>query len=296
MRLRSRTLRGTAPKVDTQYHIGVPPLDDLDRPHSRVVAPHSNPGDQFYNRDPVARSNPGSRGSSTEPMDTDEGQQTTNRLAQAIRDSSHLQRSGSLGEYPQLLFSSRIQELQCWLLPWQPTDQLGATLSMAPPDIAVSEAQERSVTAGSKMIKVSGGSARREAERTSLLNIPPYASQEGVEGEDPTLHRPEVVEPPEIFQRPGRQGARPKERVRYNTRTIGEEWDHRSHGERHPFEIRTDFYLPLPGQPRITELHAWRAPICTEQGNEGIYVRIDEWKDTYGTNSSVLTQRVPQWR
>ena len=69
-----------------------------------------------------------------------------------------------------------------------------------------------------------------------------------------------------------------------------EERDHRSHGERHPFEIRTDFYLPLPGQPRITELHSWRAPICMEQGNEGIYVRIDEWKDTYGTNVYVIDE------
>ena len=135
-----------------------------------------------------------------------------------------------------------------------------------------------------------GESARREAEGTSLLSIPPYASQEGVEGEEPTLHRPEVVEPPDIFQRSGKRGARPKERVRYNTRTMCEERDYRLHGERHPFEIRTDFYLPLPGQPRITELHSWQAPICTEQGNEGIYVRIDEWKDTYGTNVYVIDE------
>ena len=111
-----------------------------------------------------------------------------------------------------------------------------------------------------------------------------------MEGEEPTLHRPEVVEPPDIFQRSGEKGARPKEKARYNTRTMREELDHCSHGERHPFEIRTDFYLPLPGQPRITELHSWRAPIHTEQGNEGIYVRIDEWKDTYGTNVYVIDE------
>ena len=104
MRLRSRTLQRMTPKVDAQYHIGVPPLDDLDRPQPRVVAPHANPGDRFYNPDPIARSNPGSRGSSTELMDTDKGQQTTNRLAQAIRESTRLRRSGSLGETPSAPF------------------------------------------------------------------------------------------------------------------------------------------------------------------------------------------------
>ena len=111
MRLRSRILQRPAPKVDAQYHKGVPPLDDLDRPPSRIVAPHANPGDEFYNPNPIARSNPGSRGSSTEPMDTDEGQRTTNRLAQAIREGTRLRRSGSLGKSPQHLFSFRPREL-----------------------------------------------------------------------------------------------------------------------------------------------------------------------------------------
>ena len=57
-----------------------------------------------------------------------------------------------------------------------------------------------------------------------------------------------------------------------------------------PLRLEMDFYLPLPGQPRITELHSWRAPIRMEQGNEGIYVRIDEWKDTYGTNVYVIDE------
>ena len=39
----------------------------------------------------------------------------------------------------------------------------------------------------------------------------------------------------------------------------------------------TDFYLPLGGQPSISERKSWRAPIVTEQGNPGIYVQIDEW-------------------
>ena len=166
---------------------------------------------------------------------------------------------------------------------------MGVTPTVAQMSAAAPETQRRSVGM-SRMINTPGELTRREADGVSLLSIPPYASQEGVEGEEPTLHRPEVVEPPDIFQRSGEKGARPKERARYNTRTMREERDHQSYGERHPFEIRTDFYLPLPGQPRITELHSWHTPICTEQGNEGIYVRIDEWKDTYGTNVYVIDE------
>ena len=284
MRLRSQTLQRMTPKVDAQYHIGVPPLDDLDRPQPRVVAPHANPGDRFYNPDPIARSNPGSRGSSTEPMDTDEGQQTTNRLVQAIRESVRLRRSGLLGETPSAPFQFPVAGTTPLAAAAASASNTGVMPAISQISAAAPETRRRLVGMSNRMINTPGEPTQREADGISLLSIPPYASQEGVEGEKPTLHRLEVVEPPDIFQRSGEKGARPKERARYNTRTMREERDHQSYGERHPFEIRTDFYLPLPGQPRITELHSWRTPICTEQGNEGIYVRIDEWKDTYGTN------------
>ena len=270
------------PKVDAQFYMGVPPPDDLDRPQSRLVAPHANPGDRFYNPDPIARSNPGSRGSSTEPMDTDEGQRTTNRLAQAIRDSSRLHRSGSLEGIPSAPFQLPVAGAVASATGAMPTTQSGVAPIMPTTNILIPGVDQGSVANIGERKGTPRESIQREVERTSLLNIPPYASHEGVEGEDPTLHRPEVVEPPEIFQRDSGIGARPKNKVRYNTRTVGEERDHGSHGEQHLFAIRTDFYLPLPGQLRITELHAWRAPIRTEQGNEGIYVRIDEWKDIYG--------------
>ena len=48
--------------------------------------------------------------------------------------------------------------------------------------------------------------------------------------------------------------------------------------------LNMDFYLPLPGQPHISKVCAWRDPICTEQGNGGIYVQVDDWKEQYGTN------------
>ena len=79
MKLRSsRVLRRVTPRVDPQYHIGVPDPHDLDWPHYTLSGLHTTPGDKFYNTNPIVRSNPGSsRESSMEPMDTDEAQQIT---------------------------------------------------------------------------------------------------------------------------------------------------------------------------------------------------------------------------
>ena len=52
----------------------------------------------------------------------------------------------------------------------------------------------------------------------------------------------------------------------------------------------TDFYLPLGGQPRISERKSWRAPIVTEQGNPGIYVQMDEWLPLYKGNIYVVDE------
>ena len=51
-----------------------------------------------------------------------------------------------------------------------------------------------------------------------------------------------------------------------------------------------NFHLPLPGQPRLTDVHVWRAPTLTEQGKKAIYVQIDEWVDMYGTNIFVVEE------
>ena len=45
-----------------------------------------------------------------------------------------------------------------------------------------------------------------------------------------------------------------------------------------------NLHLPLPGQPWLTDVHAWRAPALTEQGNQAIYVLIDEWINRYKMN------------
>ena len=94
---------------------------------------------------------------------------------------------------------------------------------------------------------------------------------------DPSLHRPVLVNPAHnLDQREDPKGARPKVGPRFSTQTIAE--------EAQGFQGGTDFYLPLVGQPRISEVHAWRASVRTEQGNPGIYIQADEWQETYGGN------------
>ena len=74
------------------------------------------------------------------------------------------------------------------------------------------------------------------------------------------------------------------------TQTIQEEAKAASTEER-VLQLRgTDFYLPLGGQPRISERKSWRAPIVTEQGNPGIYVQIDEWLPLYKGNIYVVDE------
>ena len=55
-------------------------------------------------------------------------------------------------------------------------------------------------------------------------------------------------------------------------------------------EVEVNFHLPLPGQPHLTDVGAWRAPALTEQGNGAIYVQIDEWVDRYGSNIFVVDE------
>ena len=51
-----------------------------------------------------------------------------------------------------------------------------------------------------------------------------------------------------------------------------------------------NFHLPLPRQPQLTGVCAWRAPVLTEQVNQAIYVQIDEWINRYGTNIFVVDE------
>ena len=51
-----------------------------------------------------------------------------------------------------------------------------------------------------------------------------------------------------------------------------------------------NLHLPLPSQPRLTDVHALRVPALTEQGNQAIYVQIDEWINRYKMNIFVVDE------
>ena len=270
MKLRSsRVLRRVTLRVDPQYHIGVPDPHDFDRPRYLLLGLHTTPGDRFYNANPIVQSNPGSsRESSTEPMDTDEAQQITDHLTQSIQNSRRLCRSGSLGNVPSP-WSAVVHfphpQVQTSPILGVPTQNLGVTTGGG---------ATRTPTLTNTVTLMSGegtrlmpsGSNRRSTEGLSILNILPYTSHNVRDNENPSLHRPEVVEPLDIFQKPSGQGAHPKTFSQYSTRTMAEELGYATGGEGNPMEVEINFHLPPPGQPRLTDVCAWRAPALTEQG------------------------------
>ena len=120
-------------------------------------------------------------------------------------------------------------------------------------------------------------------EGPSLLQIPLCITAGPPEEEDPSLHRPALADATcDLDRRLRNEGARPKSGSRFSTQTIAEEARVLKRG--------ADFYLPLPGQPRVSEVRSWRAPIQTEQGNPGVYVQIDEWQERYGGNVYVVDE------
>ena len=64
--------------------------------------------------------------------------------------------------------------------------------------------------------------------------------------------------------------------------------------ESHPLDVKMNFHLPLPGQPKLTDVRAWKAPVLTEQGNRAMSLQIDEWKGKYGTNIYVVDKIMGQ--
>ena len=132
----------------------------------------------------------------------------------------------------------------------------------------------------------SGGNPRGRqsiTESPTLLQIPLCVTAGPPEEGDPSLHRPALVDPAHnLDRREDPKGARPKVEPRFSTQTIAE--------GAQGFQGGTDFYLPLIGQPRISEVRAWRAPVRMEQGNPGIYIQADEWQEIYGGNVFVVDE------
>ena len=85
----------------------------------------------------------------------------------------------------------------------------------------------------------------------TLLNIPPCSMAEGPGEQSQSLFRPPMSDPEVDLE--CRRGARPKVAGPLTTQTIHEEAKATSTEER-ALQVRgTDFYLPLGGQPRISE-------------------------------------------
>ena len=207
-----------------------------------------------------------SRESSTEPMDTDDARQASVEIYRRIRQQAGLSRSGSVGDVT-------LQPAPLGIM-----TQGKLVLRRGMPErfqTGQSNVEDPEVTAGAV-----GGD--------TLLNIPPCSMAEGPGEQSQSLFRPPMSDPEVDLE--CRRGARPKVTGPQIAQTKKEEARVTSTGE-HALQVRgTDFYLPLGGQPRISERKSWRAPIVTEQGNPGIYVQIDEWLPLYKGNIYVVDE------
>ena len=192
MKLRSsRVLRRVTPRVDPQYHIGVPDPHYLDRPCYPLSGLHTTPGDRFYNANPIVQLNPGSwRESSTEPMNTDEAQQITDQLTQGIRNSGRLCKSGSLGSVPSPLSAAvHFPHPQIGVSPvlGVPTPNLGVAIGGGA-TVAPTPTNTGTLIPGEGTRLTPNGSTRRSMQGPSILNIIPYASHDVRDDKNPTLH------------------------------------------------------------------------------------------------------------
>ena len=257
--MRARTQGRSRREVSGQYRVTVPDPDTLDRlrMQNRVYNCTLTPRDRFAGSVPVGVcSLPGSsRESLTEPMDMDKGVKTTRKIVESVHVTRGWVHSNSEGYLP---------------------DTISHLLSAR----SRREGLESMATRG----ETSGGNPQRGqsvTESPTLLQIPLCVTAGPPEEGDPSLHQPALVDPAHnLDRREDPRGA--KVRPRFSTQTIAE--------EAQGFQGGMDFYLPLIGQPRILEVHAWRAPVRTEQGNPGIYIQANEWQETYGGNVFVVDE------
>ena len=207
-----------------------------------------------------------SRESSTEPMDTDDARRASEEIYRRIRQQAGLSRSGSVGD-----------------ITLQP-EPLGV---MTQGKLVLRKRTPERSQAGQSNVENPETTAGAVGGDT-LLNIPPCSMAEGPGEQSQSLFRPPMSDPEVDLEH--WRGARPKVAGPLRTQTKQEEAKAASTEERVLQLWGTDFYLPLGGQPRISERKSWRAPIVTEQGNPGIYVQIDEWLPLYKGNIYVVDE------
>ena len=256
--------------ISGQFRVTVPDAEDLDQLRTRGGAyrrglyPLGNRGNappEETQSLPVS-----SCESSTEPMDTDDARRASVEIYRRIRQQAGLSRSGSVGDVTLQPAPSGIMT------------QGRLVLRRGTPEQA--QAGQPSVENPEMTTGATGGD--------TLLNIPPCSMAEGPGEQSQSLFRPPMSDPEVDLER--QRGARPKVTGSQVIQTKKAEAK-ASSAEEQVLQVRgTDFYLPLGGQPRISERKSWRAPIVTEQGNPGIYVQIDEWLPLYKGNIYVVDE------
>ena len=209
--------------------------------------------------------------SSTEPMDTDDACQASEEIDQRIRHQAGLCRPGLAGDVT-------LQPKPLGVM-----TQGRLILCRGSPEqsqVAQSSNRDQPVRDTEPTMGAVGGE--------SLLNIPPCSMAEELGEQSQNLFWPPMSDPELDLE--CWHGAKQKMAGPLTTQNIQEEARAASTEER-ALQLRgTDFYLPLGGQPRISERKFWRAPIVTEQGNTGIYVQIDEWLPLYKGNMYVVDE------
>ena len=256
--------------ISGQFRVTVPDAEDLDQlrtrggVYRRGLYPLGNRG----NAPPEGTQSlpASSRESSTEPMDTDDARRASAEIYRRIRQQAGLSRSGSVGDVT-------LQPAPLGIL-----TQGKLVLQRGMPE--QTQAGQPSVEDLETTAGATGG--------VTLLNIPPCSMAEGPGEQSQNLFKPPMSDPEVDLE--CQRGARPKVTGSQTTQTKKGETKAAS-TEEQVLQVRgTDFYLPLGGQPRISERKSWRAPIVTEQGNPGIYVQIDEWLPLYKGNIYVVDE------
>ena len=256
--------------ISGQFRVTVPDTEELDQLRTRGEVYRRGLYTAGYrgNAPPEeTQSLPASSGeSSTEPMDTDDARRASEEIYRRIRQQAGLSRSGSVGDIT-------LQPAPLGIM-----TQGKLVLQRRTPER--SQAGQLNVENPETTAGAVGGE--------TLLNIPPCSMAEGPGEQSQSLFRPPMSDPEVDLE--CRRGTKPKVAESQTTQTKKEEAKAASTEER-VLQVRgTDFYLPLGGQPRISERKSWRAPIVTEQGNPGIYVQIDEWLPLYKRNIYVVDE------
>ena len=261
--------------ISSQFRVTVPDAGQLDQlrtrggVYQRGLYTLGNQGDRPPER---TQSLPASsRESSTEPMDTDDARRASEEIYRRIRQQAGLNQSSSVGDMtlqPKTIGAMTQGRL---VLHRGTSEQTQVTQT--------SVRDQPSRITESTMGAVGGD---------TLLNIPPCSMAEEPGEQSQSLFCPPMSDPELDLEH--QRGARPKVARPLTTQTIQEEAKAAPTEER-ALQVRgTDLYLPLGGQPRISERKSWRAPIVTEQGNPGIYVQKDEWLPLYKGNVYVVDE------